>query len=395
MNRSRVLFFLASSLLVLLIVAGSLLGAAGGDDDRGDSLYKYLSVFTEALSLVQQAYVEDVDLETLMAGALDSTTEALDPFSLYLPAGEIERYLKAREVGSRLSGVLLLKERGIAFVASVEPGSPAAEAGLQVGDIVTEIEGKSTRKMPVWEIQELLGGEPGAQVKMNLIHQGDRQQAQLTLGAYEAPHAALETVEGQRLLQIGGLRPTDVEYVRSALERATREAVTGLAVDLRGIAGGDPDSAYQIAGLFTQGELGTLDHRGEALKTFTSDAEPLWRGRLVVLINRGTLGAAEILAAILHQKADAELVGEPTFGYAGRQEIAELPSGGRLIYTDAFYTGPDRVALQEGLEPDLRVTYGSRAYDEQDVPIRELILKRGLRRLTEDQEEEKPQREAA
>lgn len=396
MNRSRALFFLASSLLVLFIVGGSLLGASAGDEDeRGDSLYKYLSVFTEALSLVQQAYVEDVDLETLMAGALDSTTEALDPFSLYLPAGEVERYLKAREIGTRLSGVLLLKERGIAFVASVEPGSPGAEAEIQVGDIVSEINDKSTRKMPLWEIQETLGAEPGTQVKLDMIQQGEDKEVEITLGSFEPPHAALDTIDGARLLRVGGLLPTDLDPVRQALERATREEVEGLAVDLRGIAGGDPETAYQIAGLFVQGELGTLDHRGEAVETFTSEAEPLWQGRLVVLINRGTLGAAEILATVLHQKADGELVGEPTFGYAGRQDIAELPSGGRLIYTDAFYTGPDRVALQDRLEPDLRVTYGSRTFAEREIPLRELILKRGLRRLTEDPAEETPQREAA
>lgn len=397
MSRSRALFLLASSLLVLFIVVGSMLGASAGDEDeRGDSLYKYLSVFTEALSLVQQAYVEDIDLETLMAGALDSTTEALDPFSLYLPAGEVERYLKAREVGTRLSGILLLKERGIAFVASVEPGSPGAEADLQVGDVVSEIDGKSTREMPLWEIQEVLGAESGTQVTLGLLHQGESKEVDLTLGSFDPPRAGLDTVEGARLLRVGGLLPDDVEPIRDALERATREEVKGLAVDLRGVAGGDPQTAYQVAGLFAQGELGTLDHRGEAVETFTSDeSEPLWKGRLVVLINRGTLGAAEILATVLHQKANGELVGEPTFGYAGRQDIAELPSGGRLIYTDAFYTGPDRIALQDRIEPDLRVTYGSRTFDEREIPLRELILKRGLRRLTEDPAEETPQREAA
>jgi len=393
MNRSRTLFFLASSLLVLFIVGGSLLGAAGDDENDG-SLYKYLSVFTEALSLVQQAYVDEVDPDSLMAGALDGTTEALDPFSLYLPQEEVERYLAAREVGTRLSGLLLLKERGIAFAASVEPGSPAAEAGVQVGDIVTEINGRTTRLMPVWEMQEVLGGEPGSKVRINLIHQGDQEQIELVLGPYEPPDAGLEIVDGAWVLKVGGLRPAAYEKIRDLVARAGREGVDGLVVDLRGIAGGDPETAYRIAGLFHRGELGSLDHRGEAIRTFTSDEEPQWRGKLVVLVSRGTLGPAEILATVLHQKVEAELVGEPTFGYAGRQDIAELSSGGRLIYTDAFYTGPDRTALHESLEPDVRVTRSSRSFDERELPLQELILQRGIRRLLGDEEDEEL-REAA
>lgn len=394
MTRSRALFFLASALLVLFIVGGSLLGASVDDGDDG-SLYKYLSVFTEALSLVQQAYVDDVDLETLMAGALDSTTEALDPFSLYLPEGEVERYLEAREVGVRLSGLMLLKERGIAFVAAVEPGSPADEAGLQVSDVVTEIDGESTRDMPVWEIQEILGGEPDSKVRISLMHQGDRREVELTLGAYESPKAKLDTVDGARVLRVGALRPANLESIRTGLEQAGTEGADGLVLDLRGVAGGDPETAYRVAGLFTRGELGTLNRRGQALETFTSDDEPLWRGRLVVLISRGTLGAAEVLARVLQQKAGAELVGEPTFGYTGRQDIAELPSGGRLIYTDAFYTGPDGEIPEEGVEPDERVSYSSRSFDQRDLPIRELILQQGIRRLLETDDEEEPQREAA
>lgn len=395
MTRSRALFFLASALLVLFIVGGSLLGASGDDGDDG-SLYKYLSVFTEALSLVQQAYVDDVDLETLMAGALDSATEALDPFSLYLPAGEVEGYLKAREVGVRLSGLMLLKERGIAFVASVEPGSPAAEADIQVSDIVTEIDGENTRIMPVWEIQEILGGEPGTKVRLSVLHQGDRRDVELTLGTYEAPKASLETVDGAPVLRVGVLRSTNLDSVRAGLERAAADGAEGLVLDLRGVAGGDPETAYRVAGFFTRGDLGVLNRRGLPLETFTSDAEPLWRGRLVVLISRGTLGAAEVLARVLQQKADAELVGEPSFGYTGRQDIAELPSGGRLIYTDAFYTGPDGEVPEKGLEPDERVSYTSRSFDERNLPIRELILQRGIRRLLEDDDdEEEPQQEAA
>lgn len=394
MNRSRTLFFIASALVVFFIIGGTLTGAGPGEDDER-SLYKYLSVFTEALSLVQQAYVEDVDLETLMAGALNGTTEAMDPFSLYLPVGEEEAYFQAREVGIRLSGVLVLKERGIAFVAAVVPGSPADEAGVQVSDIVSAINGRETRLMPVWEIQELIAGQEGSELEMELIHQGEESAITLTLEPFDLPEPMLREVDGGRVLSVGALRNEDVDKVARLLREVEEAGAEGLVLDLRGLAFGDVEAAYRMAELFTRGELGTLERRGEALRTFTAEGEPLWTGRMVVLINRGTLGAAEILAKVLHQKIDAELVGERTFGYAGRQAVAELESGGRLIYTEAFYTGPDGEAHHESLQPDERVSGATRTFDERDISLRELILKRGLERLSAPPEQEEETAEAA
>ena len=108
---------------------------------------------------------------------------------------------------------------------------------------------------------------------------------------------------------------------------------------------------------------------------------------MVVLVDRGSLGAAEVLATVLRQKIKAELVGERTFGYAGRQGSADLSTGGRLLFTDAFYTGPDKQPLNQELTPDLLVDERSRTFLEKDVPMSELILKRGVRRLLGDDEE--------
>jgi C-terminal processing protease CtpA/Prc len=102
---------------------------------------------------------------------------------------------------------------------------------------------------------------------------------------------------------------------------------------------------------------------------------------MVVLVDRGTLGAAEVFATVLRQKEKAELVGERTFGHAGRQGAAELSTGGQLLFTEAFYTGPDKLPLNESLKPDLLVDERSRTYLEKDTPMSELILRRGVRRL--------------
>ena len=382
MSRSRTLFFILSALIVFPMVAGTLLRAADQDQKTDeDSFYKYLSVFSETLGLVRQAYVDEPDMAMLMSGALDGTTDALDPFSIYVPASEVAGYLEARAVGLRRSGLTLLKERGIAYVVSVEKGSPAGAAGVQPGDIVSEVNDRSTRLMPLWEIQELLAGNPGTKIAAELIRLGEAKQANFELKAFEPPPVSLEQVEGVALLRIPTFDEKTADGVRDVLKKGAERAQGKMLIDLRGVSTGEPEAAYEAAKLFTTGDLGVLNQRGQDVRSFSAKEQPLWKGKLVILVDRGTLGAAEVFAAVLHQKEKVDLVGERTFGHAGRQGVAELSTGGRLLFTDAFYTGPDKKPLNESLKPDLLVDERSRTFLEKDTPMTELILRRAVRRL--------------
>ncbi len=383
MNRSRILFFFLSALIVFPLLAATLLRAAetGQAKPEEDSFYKYLAVFSETLGLIRQAYVDEPDMNTLMAGALDGTTDALDPFSLYVPASEVAGYLQADTVGRRHSGLTLLKERGIAYVVAVEKGSPADAAEVKAGDIVAKIGDRSTRLMPIWEMQEVLAGKPGTKINMELIRVGEPVQVAFELKPFDPPPASLEEVEGVPMLRIPSFDDKTAANVRALLTKDPGRIKDKLLIDLRGVSSGDPEAAYATAQLFTSGELGALKRRTEEVRTFRSDERPAWQGKTVILVDRGTLGAAEVFATVLRQKEKFELVGERTFGHAGRQGSAELSSGGRLLFTEAFYTGPDKKPLNEALRPDLLVDDRSRTYLEKDTPLGELILRRGVRRL--------------
>ncbi|HEX9941622.1 MAG TPA: S41 family peptidase [Thermoanaerobaculia bacterium] len=383
MSRSRIFFFLISAIVVFPLLAATLLKAADTSQARpeDDSLYKYLAVFSETLGLVRQAYVDEPDMDTLMAGALDGTTDALDPFSLYVPASQVSDFLQAQAVGKRFSGLTLLKERGIAYVVAVEKGSPGDGAGVKPGDIVAKVNGRSTRLMPLWEIQELLAGKAGAKISMELIRVGESMQASFDLKPFDPPPVSLEEVEGVPMLRLPTFDEKTAADARAALTKVPGRVKDKLLIDLRGVSSGSPESAYATARLFTSGELGALKRRSEELQTFRADDRPAWQGRMVILVDRGTLGAAEVFATVLRQKEKAELVGERTFGHAGRQGSAELSTGGRLLFTEAFYTGPDKKPLNEALKPDLLVDERSRTYLEKDTPLGELILRRGIRRL--------------
>jgi len=383
MSRSRIFFFLLSALVVFPLLAATLVRAADTSQAKpdDDSFYKYLSVFSETLGLVRQAYVDEPDMNTLMSAALDGTTDALDPFSLYVPASALSSYSQASSVGQRYSGVTLLKERGIAFVVAVEKGSPAAGAKIKPGDIVAKINGRSTRLMPLWEMQEILAGKPGTKIALEVIRLGDPVQLSFDLKAFDAPPVSLEEVEGVALLHVPSFDKNTPAAVRNVLTQNAGKIKDKLLIDLRGVSSGDAEAAYATAQLFTKGDLGALKRRSEELQSFRAEDKPVWQGKTVILVDRGTLGASEVFATVLRQREKAELVGERTFGHAGRQGSAELSSGGRLLFTEAFYTGPDKKPLNEALKPDLLVDERSRTYLEKDTPIDELILRHAVRRL--------------
>jgi carboxyl-terminal processing protease len=387
MSRSRVIFFLVSFVLTFPMLAGTLVRAANRESPEDDSLYKYLSVFTEVLGLVRQSYVDAPQMEELMAGALDGTTDALDPFSIYVPAAEVERYQEARNVAWRQSGLTLLKEHGIAYVVAVEKESPAGKAEVKPGDIVAEVGGRNTRTMPLWEMQEVLAGRPGTKLEMELVRLGEPVQVSFTLEPFETPSPSVQEAEGVTVLRIPTFGGETAGKVKSLLEANAAKTRNGLLIDLRGVSSGDPEAAFAVARLFAKGDLGTLKRRAEEIQTYAGNDAPVWQGKMVVLVDRGTLGSAEVLATVLRQKIKADLVGERTFGYAGRQGSADLSSGGRLLFTEAFYTGPDKQPLNKELTPDLLVDERSRTFLEKDVPMSELILKRGVRRLLGGEEE--------
>ncbi|HEV3075986.1 MAG TPA: S41 family peptidase [Thermoanaerobaculia bacterium] len=463
MNRSRLLFLVFSSLLVLPMLMALVVAADPGtgrradwrkgargphgeraestEEDTFDTYLKYLKVFSEVLGLIRDTYVDEPNTDALMAGALEGVTDAMDPFSVYVPGPAVPGYVKALATGKSLSGLALLKERGATLVMSVEKGSPADAAGLKVNDLVAKLDGTSTRTTPLWEMQEALAGPPGTKVSLEVIRLGAPVQATFDLKPFTPPAVSLSQVgeateaaetadssgtpetpgtsagaagkkhaappappappvprsspngQGEKtatVLRIPSFRADTAEQVRGELgPRGTAGRTPGsteakLLIDLRGVSSGDPEQAYEVAKLFAGGDLGAMLRRKQELRRFESSDTPVWQGRLVVLIDRGTAGPAEVFAAVLHQRAGAELVGERTLGYAGHRSTADLSTGSRLFFTDAFYTGPDRKPINEPLKPDLLVSERNRTLLEKDVPMSELILRRGVRHLLDE-----------
>jgi len=380
MNRSRSLFLSVSLVVLLPIATGVLWSAvsASRDDDAGDSLYKYLSIFSETFSLVRSSYVDATDSDALVGGALEGVTDALDSFSNLVPAGALAGYERGQDLGWRRSGLRLAHDRGLTFVLGVEPGSPAATAELERGDVLATVNGVETRSLPTWKIEETLAGDPGSKVELRILRRGETEERSLVLADSPPPAPAVDRVRGVPVLRFGRLRTEELEALRGLLGGLTERGETKLVVDLRGASFGDIPAAYEIGGLFAGGNLGKLSEQGKVLREFDSTSAPLWHGEVVVLTDGGTLGAGEVLAAILRDGAGARLVGAPTFGWAGERTYLELSGGARLHLTTAFYSGPNGEALSKELAPDVVVDELSRTFGDADRPLDELILDRGI-----------------
>jgi carboxyl-terminal processing protease len=306
MTRSRVLFLVLSIVVLVPVVTGMLWSQVGerrAGESGGDSLYKYLAIFSEVFGLVRDNYVDQPDTGLLLAGAMDGATDALDPFSAFVPESARADYERVLEVGRSRSGLTIVKDHGIAYALAVEEGSPAETAGIEAGDIVAELDGRSTREMSLGRVQRLLAGDQGTALAAKLLRQGDSHAATLTLAAYPTPEPRLEEVRGVALLRVRSFGPETAARVRGLLEALAARRADKLLVDLRGVAGGAGEAGVEVARLFAQGDLGRLAGRGGEPRTFRGEAPPLWSGAIAVLVDGGTQGAAEVLAAALRERA--------------------------------------------------------------------------------------------
>ncbi len=375
---SRALFVLITVLLLAPIASGSLTRAIASGEDKDDSFYREFSVFTEVLEHIRKRYVEETRLDDLFAGAFDGAADALDPMATYVPVDSVTSYREALSHGARRSGLQLVRERGILFVVGVAPGSPGDIAGLKSGDILSKLNGRSTRLTPLWKAQVIFTGEPGTKIALDVLRQGQPMEFDLILGKFELEEPSVVMREGVAILRITQFEPGLVEQLESLLE--TPEVATSgrLILDLRSVAGGDIGTALAAADLFVDGRLGELRERTEVVETYASVRERVWDGRLVLLTDRGSQGASEVFAVVLKQLAEAATVGARTFGHAGRTVSRQLADGAELYYTDAFYVAPDGTVLNGGLSPDYRVTGSSLRLSDADRSFDDLVIERAI-----------------
>jgi carboxyl-terminal processing protease len=319
--------------------------SAAGDQSQG--AYRQINVYGEVLQHVQNDYVEDPNIPAVTNGALRGMLESLDADSSYLSPEDYKTF-KQDKGGKAQVGMSVSKRYGYATVVSVIQGSPADKANLNDGDIIEAIGNQDTRDLSLAMIELLLEGAPNSELDVSVIRprQAKPQQVKLNRAVVPEPAVTDTLYENSSILYLKpySLDKEHVNALESKLKEMGRTNTKKVLLDLRDVSTGDDAEALRLANFFLKsGTITTLEGQKFPKQTFTADAAKTVNATapLVVLVNRGTAGPSEIVAAAIADNKRGDLVGERTFGEGAQQKTFELPNGGAVILSIAKYASPN------------------------------------------------------
>jgi len=335
-----------------------------------DGAYRQMHVYAEVLKRIQSDYVTDPNINSVTTGALHGLLESLDADSSYLTPTEYKIYKDRPTSGVAQIGVIVSKRYGYATIVSVLPGSPADHEHLSDGDVIESIGDASTRELSLAVIRLMLEGKAGSTVSISVVRprKPDPDKITLTRTVMSPPSLSEQQYENSSILYIkpGSLTASRVDEIAAKIKAAGKSRK--ILLDLRDVSEGDADQGIRVANFFiSQGTLAVLEGQKFPRQTFTADAAKcITTAPVAVLINRGTYGAAELVADAIEDTKRGDLVGERTFGEGSVQKTIELPDGSALLLTVAKYEGPDGKKIQdEAVAPTVLV--GQNSDDEVDA----------------------------
>ncbi len=370
---SKILLLVVSVVLVLTVFLGVNSSGVSAASDQGGA-YNQINVYTEVLQHIQSDYVVVPDINTVTNGAMRGLLESLDADSSYLTPAEYKTY-KAEKPGKAQVGINVSKRFGYATVVSVVPGSPADKINLNDGDIIEAIGGQDTRNISLAMIRMMLDGAPGSELTISVVRPRKATPDKLTLTRelVSYPPVSETMYENSSILYLkpDTLDHEHVQQLEQKLKGMQKAGNKKILLDLRDVAGGDMPDAMRLANfLLPSGTIASLDGQKVAKQTFAVDPSKTINATapVVVLVNRGTAGPAELVAAALNDNKRAELVGERTFGEGAQQKTFELPDGGAVILTVAKYESPSGKRLQDdAVMPEVLVASNIPDEDEDEA----------------------------
>jgi carboxyl-terminal processing protease len=326
-------------------------------------VYEHLEIFANIFSILEQNYVEEIDPQEVIQGAIRGMLSALDPHSSYLKPEDF-RELQVETTGS-FSGIgieITLQDSTLTVVSPIE-GTPAFDAGLRAGDRIIKIGDELTQEMTLMEAVQKLRGPKGSRVTISIHREGWNEVKEFTITREVIP---LHSVNAKMLEPgFGYLRITSFQAKTTAdLKQALKELeakneLKGVILDLRNNPGGLLDQAVKVTDIFldegvivsTKGRIKEQNMVFNAQSNGGKHHFPM-----VVLVNEGSASASEIVAGALKDHGRALILGAQTFGKGSVQTIMPLSEGAGLRLTTARYYTPSGISIQaKGISPDILV----------------------------------------
>jgi carboxyl-terminal processing protease len=353
---------------------------------REQDVRHYTSVMQNVFDFIQKHYVEDVDAKTIFEGAMQGMFNALgDPYSTFLPESEMTDLNDTTQGSFGGVGLYISKpvgERPDGKPAYVEVASPIEDtpgwrAGINPGDSIIEVNGEPTDVLSLDEVVNRLRGPIGISVNL-LIRRGDALEfpVSLTRAVIEVPTAKSAMINDIGYLKLLTFTPNTVTRAQDAIKEFTAKNYKAIILDLRNNYGGLLNSAVGISSLFLDGGVvvttkSRIPSENVVFNTRGRNAVPL-NIPVIVLINRGSASASEIVAGALKDRGRAYLIGEKSFGKGSVQQVYPLDKAGFKITTARYYTPSDVNIDKIGIPPDLEVNFPEFTEDDT-VKLNELI----------------------
>jgi carboxyl-terminal processing protease len=323
-----------------------------------DETYELFLVLADTLDQIERNYVQDISRRELIEAAIQGMLTKLDPYSTYIGREEVEEFRGEIESQFGGIGIQIGVDNGRLTILSPLVGSPAYRAGLHSGDAITHIAGQATAGQNVDDIKSQLRGEPGTEVTLTVERPGAAEPLVVTL---TREIIRVETVLGDTRhaddtwdfmlddeRHIGYVRVTTfgrdtTRDLENALQSLSGQELRGLILDLRFDPGGLLTSAIEVCDLFLrEGTIVSTEGRNSPARTWEAHEPGTFEGfPMVVLVNRYSASAAEIVAACLQDHGRAIVVGERTWGKGSVQNVIDLEEGrSALKLTTAAYRRP-------------------------------------------------------
>jgi carboxyl-terminal processing protease len=249
-------------------------------------------------------------------------------------------------------GAVISKRFGYADVVAVLPGSPAEKAGIEPTDIFESIEGQSTREMSLPEIRSLIAGTPGSNLNVAVVRarKAEPQKMVITRDIVTMPPVSDKMMDDQiGYIKVETLIKGKSQEIAAKVKSLEKSGAKKIILDLRNDAEGDENEGVAVANLFlNHGTITYLQGQRFPREAFNADpAKAITTLPVAVLVNKGTAGAAEVVAAAILENARGDVVGDKTFGDGSVQKTLDLPDGGALILSVAKYYSPSGKAIQD------------------------------------------------
>ena len=394
--RGKLSILVLSVSVALYAVIGGMLSPWARAQQPINDAGAQIRIFESVLQHIQNDYVDEPNLEKVRYGALRGLVGGLDPYSSYLTPQQVAEFNANKTstkvgIGAEFSQVSLYL-----YVVSVTKGSTAEKGGLKAGDVVEYIENKATRDISLYDARQMILGDPGSIVSLKILRAGEKPQTiKVTRGNYKTPPAEARVESGKiGVIKVYSLEDGEAGDIRAHVQTLAKQGVQKIVVDLRGVATGTLNEGVAVANLFIKdGELAKVIGRdNKVLRTMAADpSKAIFDGKVAVLIDLGTAGAAEVVASAILDRKRGDVVGERSFGSGTEQQLFTLRGGDGLLLTTAKWAsasgnpflGDDRATM--GVKPSVEV---KRPDTPEPIEVEELIDQR-------DQQNQNPQPSAS